>query len=329
MFWIWNFIRDLKRLRLWRIVERKRSCECWLDECWHSCRGGCKHIASTAADSCFAGFYSRSSIGRDMLQEFLACWRGFIDCKLSGDLGLKVKLSRMSWQVTHTNPFQKKISQRPQSIERRNNGRTMDSIVKIKSPLRYPSSYCKNWSSIIPCFFRSQRIQEMSINVHIFKIIQVWSRNCACSSLVLARLWLKSLSHVSYDFLFWPVVATFAAITARCAERVDTCFWMFLPFLLDFCIFLFRFCGVLMLFWLETLWTVQFVLTIPAELFVTAFTMIFLSSRNSLFVWAEQVFQCFYSFYSILELALGDYTGDLQLIQQIHFFGSSALINCF
>ena len=38
------------------------------------------------------------------------------------------------------------------------------------------------------------------------------------------------------------------------------------------------------------------------------------------------MFQCFYSFYSILELALGDYTGDLQLIQQIHFFGSSALI---
>ena len=81
----------------------------------------------------------------------------------------------------------------------------------------------------------------MSINLHLFKIIQVWSRNCACSSLVLVRLgW--SLCHTflttSCFGLFEHVLATFAAIAAQYAERVDTCFCMFLPSLHDVCIFL-------------------------------------------------------------------------------------------
>lgn len=68
MFRIWNFIGDVKRLGLvLRIVERKRACECWLDE-WLSCEGMQTHsIDSSRFMPCrsMPGF-----IGRDMLQVF-------------------------------------------------------------------------------------------------------------------------------------------------------------------------------------------------------------------------------------------------------------------
>lgn len=140
------------------------------------------------------------------------------------------------------------------------------------------------------------------------------------------QIGLKSLSHISYNFLFWPVWTCFSHVCCNCRTVRWESWHMFLHVsaILTWFLYIFvRFCCVLMLFWLENALNSSVCVDNPAaELFLTAFTcflQISLSSRNSLFVWAEQVFQCFYLFYTIGELALGDHKGDLQLMRQIHF----------
>lgn len=165
MFRIWNFVRDVKRLGpLLRIVERKRSCECWLDECWLSREGMQTHsIDSIRFMPCrsMPGFSWDVPLAGTCCKYFKCLLEGFHWLQTQGTRVWRSNCPGMCWQVTHINPFQKTISQRPQSIERSNNGRTMDFTVKIKSPFRCPSSYCKNCSSMLfPAFFAGNEFKK-------------------------------------------------------------------------------------------------------------------------------------------------------------------------